>query len=523
MDKNFFLPVSSFVFPELASAEAVSPTRGDVAGVFVGRGSCSTKTSGELPVNPVDDLLILYSEPVTWKYKAGRVMDYPLVIEIPESLIDLAALSELEPLFLPEGLCAWAYSRTIFFPNNGSVKYLFRSTEEMHQQLDRLSSFQEVKNLALINTSCMPFEKIGRAVLELPDSLAEEIRREILTKGISLTKYEEDLQKEVRAGACLGFSIASIPDAVSNGKKIDRAENFLTKIGESGNLAKAKNIYQRIIALQHEFAEIVSRGAPYDYGSHEITFKAFFRYDGRDVAKDWNRLDPILRMCVDFIAAYPRKVWNWYGNEERLEFMKRLWNEVLGPCVKADKPDAMDAMRKDVASICSHFKSPNAGSLDPELIASPLLQSLYIVLLTSGDPRAFIGGLKNAKRRDICFCIYGALKGYSYFPRTLIPERLSRAKISKNQKDFIYPITSEQSHEMVCETPEPFVSTAKPDSACKKTGATKWIHTGRQKKRVPVEDVDAWCAKGWELGQGKKTGSKETSASKIQDELLFKE
>lgn len=420
MERFLFLPISSFVLPEIASAEAVSPTIGDVAGVFVGRGSYPTRTSGSIPVNPVSDVLVLYSKPVTWCYKCGRLMDYPLVVKMPRALVDVTALTEIKPPSLTKGVIAWAYSKTIFFPHDGCVKYLFRSDGEMRQQIQRLSPYQEVKDLEFIKGSCESF----RDFVLLPDALEAEIRQEIKDRKIALTHSEVDLLTEIRTGACLGFKAENMFNPLVPTNSEMSVEALVNGMVDSKSRAKAKRLLKDIGMKQQNLVQLVSAGNRYDYGAQELCFKAYFKYKGRDFLREWDSLDSIIRKCVDFIAIYPRGKWNWYGNDERFEFMKGLWNEVLNPSIATDRPSMLDAMRKEAEKICRHFRTPNAATLEPEQISSPVMQAIYIALQSSGEVPAFIHESQNARRRDFCFALYGAFKGYSYFPRTLIPEHI---------------------------------------------------------------------------------------------------
>lgn len=426
MGNFLYVPVSALVFPEIASAEALSPTMGDVAGCFVGRGSYPTRTSGDIPVNPVKDMLILYSHPVTWNYRDGNVMDYPCIIKIPWEILDVTALTELKLNALQEGISAWAYSKSIFFTNDGRVRYLFRSDEEIVQQIQRLSPFQEAKNLGMIRDSCISFEDLQETVRRLPDSVEEEIHHEITVKGLVLTRFDDDLRTEIRTGACLGYLIGRVPDSIGSRGGARRAEELLNNIRDKVAYAKAERLLSDIRIMQQDFAKLVTASGSHDYAPRGITFTVFFRYKGRESLKDWTSLNPMLRKCVDFIAGYPRTNWNWYGNEERFTFMRALWNEVLKPSAESEQPSAVETLRKDAQNICQHFKSPNTVGLDVESIASPLLQAFYVTLQSSGDPVSFNRESRNARRRDYCLALFGAFKGYSYLPRTLVPERMGK-------------------------------------------------------------------------------------------------
>lgn len=437
MTRNFYIPVSSFSFPELVSAEAISPTAGDIAGVFVGRGSYPTRTTGGIPVNPVGDLLIVYSNPVTWLYKEGSVMDYPLVIKVPDSVLDSGEMIKLPLTSLPTGVEAWAYPKTIFFPNDGSVRYMFRTDEEMLQQLQRLTSFQEVKDIQLIKDSSDSFADLRGIVHVLPDCVAEEIRVEVSRLNLTLANKAADLQLECRTGACLGYKIGFESRYVSRDSL--SADSLLSsiRIKDKNAFDKASRILHSIHIMQKNLADLANDFGEVDYAPCPVLFKSYFRYNGRHCVDRWNSFEPILQKCVDFIASFPPERWNWFGNEERFAFMRDLWNDVLRPQLAGRTQDEIDAMRNEVEAICRHFKSPNALGVEPKELHSPLIQALYIVLRCSGAVKTLLSELSDAKRPEYCLALYGALKGYAYFSRLLVPERIRRVPTHVSREDIL--------------------------------------------------------------------------------------
>lgn len=481
MNKHFFMPLSAYSFPELASAEAISPTAGDVTGTFIGRRN-RTKTSGEIPVNPCENLLILYSKPVSWEYKEGVVMDYPLVVRISEESIDADSLLPLTlPTLQQKGILAWAYPKTIFCRNAESIGYLFRSEEEKAQLLQSLSSYQEVKSIKTIKKVVGLWSSCGEVVV-FPDDIRNEITQEVERKGHLSSSRQECLRDEIRTGACLGYGIAKMPTTKS-------AEELLNDIHDSSAKSKAWNwlrpirrisqflrgiedwirallrdtqrIESQIQELQQElqhkknqleekrrekrakeqkrfkkqcaFATVATEQSDVDWrvdetasgdgGLNSGRFKAYYRYVGRKVLEKWKNMEPILQKTVDFIAAYPPDKWNWIGNKERKDFITELWNNALFPSLYGTKnEDVIKKMRGEVAIICNHFQSPNDHGLEIGDIKSGLLQALYVVLECAGDMGILKMGMEKVKRRDHCLALYGAFKGYTYFPRQLLPE-----------------------------------------------------------------------------------------------------
>ena len=441
MGKNYYIPVSSYVFPELASAEALSPTTGDIAGVFVGRGSYPTKVTGDIPVNPVNEALTVYSEPVTWKYRDSSVMDYPLVIKLPETAFDVTALMRIELPSLPQGIVAWAYSKTVFFPNDGSVRYLFRNDEEMLQQIQRLSPFQEVKDIALVKDSCESFEDLRMPPAELPDEIKAEVREEVSKLALSTLDKGNDIQIECRTGACLGYSVGRFRSSANDTMSADL---LIKDINDKDASDKAARILHNIRVMQRNLAEIVMDAGSLDYDSCEIMLKPRFRHKGRSFIDDWGSLDRILRRCVDFISTYPPTRWNWFGNEERFAFIRDLWNNVLKDELEREnmEPSTVDVMRKEIENVCRHFKSPNTIGIGIKDVHSRIVQALYIVLQCNGDTKVLDRMLKDAKRPDYCLALYGAFKGYSYFSRILVPERLRRTPTRVSREDILSIVAS---------------------------------------------------------------------------------
>lgn len=441
MTSHYYLPISSFSFPELMSAEAISPTAGDVAGVFVGRGSFPTRTTGDIPVNPIEDLLIVYSKPVVWGYTDGNVMDYPLVIEFPVSAFDEQRLAKLALPSMPPDIDVWAYPKTVFFPCDGSVRYLFRTDEEMLQQIQRLSPFQEVKDIALVKDSCESFEDLRESPQELPDCIGDEIRKEVSRLGIALVDKTDDLRMECRTGACLGYRIGNEEERIT--RDMTSAEALLNTISDKGKFDSASRMMHSIRVMLKNFAHLVAPYVKVDYEPIPSAFKSYFRYNGRQCIEHWPHLEQILQRCVDFIASYPPEKWNWYGNEERFVFMRDVWNEVLMPQLEGRPREEIDAMRKEVEAVCRHFRSPNALGVDAKDLHSPLVQAFYIALKSSGETKALSSKeLMVAKRPDYCLALYGALKGYAYFSRLLIPERIKRVPTRVSREDILTVVSA---------------------------------------------------------------------------------
>lgn len=482
MSKHFFIPLSAYSFPELASAEAISPTAGDVTGAFIGRRN-RTKTSGEIPVNPCENLLILYSKPVSWEYKEGVVMDYPLVVRVSEESIDANSLLPLTlPTLRQKGISAWAYPKTIFCRNAESVGYLFRSEEEKAQLLQSLSSYQEVKNIKAIKKVVGLWSSCDEVVV-LSADIRNEITQEVERKGHLSSSRQECLRDEIRTGACLGYDIAKMPTTKSAKELLndihdssakDKARKWLRSIMWISRflrrnieawirplLCDTQRIESQIQELQQvlqdkknqleekrrekqseeqkrfkqqcAFAAVATEQSDVDWrvdetasedgGSNGGRFKAYYRYIGRKVLEKWEDMDPFLQKTVDFIAAYPPDKWNWVGNDERIAFVRELWNQVLMPSLCETKNEKnIEKMRDEVAVICSHFQSPNGQGLEIADMKSGLLQALYVVLECAGDMGALKMGMDKVIRRDHCLALYGAFKGYAYFPRQLLPE-----------------------------------------------------------------------------------------------------
>lgn len=409
MVMSYYIPVTSFIFPEVASAEALWPTQGDISGLFTGRNSYPTRITGDIPVNPSESALILYSEPVTYAYTDGQWMDYPLIISISDCAIDKSILKELHPPSLPPKIKAWAYPKTIFFEGFGVAKFVFRTIDEKRQQLDRIKPYSEVKNLALIEEQCTSFEENKLK----PTLLQDNIKDEILDATSLITSANvyraADLIKECRTGACLGYNILQPP------KDLVKIDSCITQNGDE-KTNKLFNLFKKVLK---ELLYHLSKNSGIDYSHQEIILKPNW---GRSVEKTWAKLDSILKCIVDFIAEYSYQGWNWYGNEERYEFMRDLWNNVLkGELEKrGESTEKIDIIRHEVGNVCKFFKNPNAISLNTSDIHSPTIQALFVVLQSNGDAISLKHMMSDTLKPDYCLTLYGALRGYSYFSRILL-------------------------------------------------------------------------------------------------------
>lgn len=422
---HYYLPISAFVFPEVAAAEAISPTAGDIAGVFVGRSSYPTNTTGMIPINPIEAALVLYSAPVTWCYRDGAVMDYPLVIELPKAWIDDNAMSELKLPSLPKGILAWAYSKTIFFGQEEPMRYLFRTEVDKSQQLNRLLPFKEIKSLGRINTCCDSFERTGLSISELPDEIADEIRQSVSVLEFDSSQLQDDLVNETRCGACLGHAIAVARSRSSVPVRIEDSPRLLS---DSDMIASAKRIADEIQNKIKQLTRVLFDGTGCEYDLDSTCLKPVFKFKGRECQRLWPSLDPIVKRCVDFIARYPRSDWNWFGDEERFVFMRELWNRILQPMIMEKSEQSLDIVRDEVFQICRHFKNPNEVAFSFDGVRSPLLQALYFALDCPRETEKLELYLRTARRPEFCLAIFGALRGYAYFSRTLLPGN-SNAKL----------------------------------------------------------------------------------------------
>lgn len=476
MEKRYFIPLSAFSFPEFASAEAISPTDRDVAGAFLNRNS-RTKTSGEdIPVNPCGSFQVLYSSPVSWKYKEGSLMDYPLVVDVAEKLIDETYLVPLNLPSLPTGISAWAYSKTIFCSSADGIRYLFRSEDERKQSLQRLSPFLEAKSIRTVKQSAELLSSNDPVVI-----LSDEIKNEILQEIKKIEDKASDSRKEcllneVMAGACLGYDIArfenlsrdkradKILDGIHDPSIHDDAEKCMRSIEEKNKLlsimekivsfsSNIQNLEQilretkrQLKELQSEklslegdrlrrmrdFAALATKGGDIDWRVDEAVsrndwssadgFKAYYRYGGRSVIDRWDEMDPILKGCIDFIVKYPSNEWNWFGNKERMAFLVKLWKAVVKPNLEGRDDNAIGKMLDEVTKVCNYFNNPNGKRPEVSDIKSKLIQALYVALLCEGKWEELRELMRNAKCRDYCLALYGAFKGYAYFPRKLLPE-----------------------------------------------------------------------------------------------------
>ena len=437
MNRSFYLPLSAFVFPEIAGAEAVFPTEGDVAGVFIGRSSYPTCTTGSIPANPSEKALILYSAPVTWEYRDGPVMDYPFMIEIPGAWVAESLLEELKLPSLPEGVSAWAYSKAIFFRHDASLRYLFRTEAEMRQRIDSLLTFTEIKDLQYLKSICSSFEQMGLTVACLPDVVREEICQAVSALEIRTSRYDEDLLEETRCGACLGYVIAQAHKMPATSARMEDAVKLLSS-GEKEGQARA--LVQDILGKLSQFTQLLSDSLGVAYSAQPIMVRGSFKFEGRDCLKVWEQMDPHIRGCIDFIARYPRSCWNWYGDEERFVFVRELWNQFLRPAL-CDRPqEVVDAFRDEVLQICRHFKNPNSTEFSFESVRSPLLQAICFALECPRESEKQNLYLKSARNPDCCLSIFGALRGYSYFSRTMFPGYANPSPIG----DIVTPIQTPQ-------------------------------------------------------------------------------
>lgn len=416
---NYYIPVSAFIFPEVAGGEAISPTAGDVTGVFVGRSSYPTSTTGTIPVNPIKEMLVLYSAPVTWGYQDGSVMDYPLVIEIPDTWIDDKDLTELKLPSLAKGVSAWAYNRTIFFNLEEPMRYLFRTEVDKNQQLNNLLPFKDIKNLERTREVSDSFERTGLPVLELPDAIADEIRQSVSTLNVKQSRFQDDLLVETRCGACLGHAVALAQRFSSDTIKIEDCPNLPL---EEKLIATAVKVFKEMNDAMKTLAQILYDGTGLQFNPFAISLKPVFKSKGRGLQRIWPNLDPVLQQCVDFIATYPRNDWNWFGNEERFVFVRELWNSILQPVIMAKAPKSLDYVRDEVVQICRHFKNPNETDFSFNDVKSPLLQAFYFALDCPREAGRQEVYLKSAHRPEFCLAVFGALRGYAYFSRTMFPD-----------------------------------------------------------------------------------------------------
>jgi hypothetical protein len=421
---KYYLPTTTLNFSNILSSEAISPA-------FRYRGRTLGFRHFELSLpNPCQDYLFIYDCPMNWTTDFGCNDNYPLILELDESVIPQKKLS-VEPVDQFEVL---AIPETIYLsPLN--VRFLFRSEDEMKRMLLRVTGTLENKCDNLYK------EKNCFSVLPTKPLFAfNTSMQENLLKWTTRNSYDHaeavrmDIWYERMNGAQLG---ASVGTWLLNNLKPDDA-----KSKKRIQIQQALSFYGILKQFSNFLAQL---GIPEDRGLGALAneLPPDYRPQGRYLLSQLASTEqcncstkgyPILEEVLKFILARGNVDWRWEGTS-LVEFCRSVWIEVLNPVLSKEKQ--FEVYRDSFNRLLRNLQQAEAYSISEE--NSPFLQA-FAAFLGGGRDAGKLARLlvaEKVKRPDIALTLYGAVVGYTRFPRTLLELDSYEAKVLAEPKSSL--------------------------------------------------------------------------------------
>lgn len=361
---KYYLPTTTLNFSNILSSESVSPAS-----------RYSRRTLGfnhfELSfANPSPDHLFVYDRIPRWPSKEGSNDDYPLVLEVVESNLPLSQMKSVAS----EPVRIWALSTTVDVSPQ-KTRFLFRSTEEKTRMLLKLTGTLENKCESLYReANC--FDLIPSDSTFLVNSAT----RNSLTAWAAQHPCDHaegiasDVADERRCGAELGAAIGNwVMGSVWN--KASSSFRPHTRCADQ-KLSPPKSDTRR--------------------------------------ARAYTILDDTL----EFIVGRGNLEWRW-DKSSIVEFCSSLWSSVLLPRLRMEAQS--DAYRDSFNRLLLSLQAPMAlYSIRDE--KSPFLQAFAAFLIGGRDSSKLARLITNEGIAcpEIALSLYGAVVGYTRFPRTLM-------------------------------------------------------------------------------------------------------
>lgn len=383
---KYYLPTSTLNFTCIAASRSIAPAA-CYSGWKLGWNSLET-----CEPNPRRDCLFVYDRIPSWRQKSGDKADYPLLVELDESLVHALATAELK-LSDGSGVVRVCVLERPIFLKAGLYRFVFMTEQERQEVLPRLVGVPEFKVYRqdhpsrtsvladAINGTVGTFMFTGKLRDEL-DALANG-----LTLNLDCVK-DEFGEAERTMGATLGYRLGQW---LKNGGGENDFSPVEPLVDGTAWMSELNSVVKDVI-----LSAIRLQGRNFPESSDE---KAALAAEwGRNCLKEMSEIRGLETFRAHFNA-----------------FLKNLQDPLGSPYRISEEK-------------------------------SPLIQSMAAVFYAFGKDCDTISNLikrENILRPEIFLSLYGAVRGYTRFPNVLLSCEMYVApvetrQIEQKKKTLIY-------------------------------------------------------------------------------------
>lgn len=406
---KYYIPTTTLNFSNILSSEAISPS--SRYGIRT-LGFNHLELSG---LNPSPDHLFVYDLIPDWEMEPGNNDDYPLILELDESAVPLPAFH----IVSTEPRRIWATSKTIYL-SPSTARFLFRSTSDMNRMRVRVTGTLENK--------CEDLYREKDCFALVPLITTHPLCRTMSERLVEWAKcnrhdHSEDIKSDVeserRSGSELGYSIGiwfqsitQTSPSTTNSKQT-MLQKALKRVGIVA--AAFEELLVSLGVRNSSFLALIPDEPPSTYRPHSRCPNRSLSCTDMDPQRKgaYSLLDDALK----FIVARGNEEWRW-ETASILEFCRSLWQEILHPrlCEKVKAETYRDSFNRFLRNL----QNIETYSICDE--KDPFLQALAAFVI-GGRDEGKLARLLDSQRvafPEISLSLYGAVVGYSRFPRTLM-------------------------------------------------------------------------------------------------------
>jgi len=406
---KYYLPTTTLNFSNILSSEAITPAcRYSQSNLGFNHFELCAPNCSEM-------VLFLYDNMPEWTIAHSSDDDYPLILEL-----DATAISSDDILLVaetPERI--WATFSTIYIePIN--TRFLFGSSDELDRLLIKMNGTLENKCENLYRDSFVKYRRNdGFRFTDDIQAYLVEWEKEHCAKTPS-NYLKSELNSERKSGAELGFSIGcwlrSALQQQTNPIQYER-HKLKTELNTSN---VAENDFRSLLNLYGRTIEDFLRWLP---NSSIPTYTPHSRnptlsFEMPEVDESYIPAHSCLVDVLKFIVSRNNTPWSW-AESELVSFCSSLWTEVLWP--KLNEKKHSQTIRTAYNQFLRNLQSQTeAYSIKKE--QSHFLQAFTTFIIGGIDAGKLARMItsQNVRCPEITLALYGAIVGYSRFPRTLM-------------------------------------------------------------------------------------------------------
>lgn len=457
---KYYLPTTTLNFSNILSSEAVSPAR---------RYTMRTVGFNHFEVcgpNPSPDYVFLYDEVPEWAIDASANDDYPLIVELDGGGIPEASL---QALTIPH-FRVWALSKTIYLSPK-TARFLFRSSDEMRRMLIRVSATMENKCEQLY-AEAKRFDVVAAGGKPWP-----VIMRQILLDWAKNNPYDHadevnaDIASERTSGVDLGVSVGRWYRSCKHASGLGKPSKTTILDTSLDTLGFREQFYRALEYLRIPVKKLLQVIPDEQQASYRAPGRcALSVVKAAEPASQDVRVHELRESVCAFIIKRADVDWHWDG-ASLVEFCRSLWIDVLNSRLSTEAH--FEAYRDAFNKLLRNLQQIEPYSIRGE--RSPFLQAFATFVIGGKDAHklARLIAAENVSCPEISLALYGAIVGYTRFPRTLL-EGESYEETTSPPPEAVVPAFA---------------------SLLKKKGLQKRYQDAVLEGRVPPQKIGDWQSK----------------------------